>query len=755
MQKKYKKIRTKYQNFRSSKQFLHIFHWTLLCFVLMFAVFLVESESDRFRASLIQITPEHEAFDGLDYPLKKVPNWTKLSSTQRKSLFSDVPQNLIIDIPPYDLDALLTPFASLKYGNLKDDFIRNTQITYTVPYSGTYEFDGIEGKGSHPGVDIVSLMGTPVYAIGNAKVVKVSYKTDGYGYHIVLQHKNFPSYDSPNSKAVFYSGYAHLSAIHVKEGDIVRRGQKIGEVGNTGSATTSHLHFQIDNDSAPWHPYWPFTYKDAQDAGYSFHEAVSAGVGRENVYRYTINPLKYIEKYRNPSAFVERTVDREETFIEPESQPETVPSELDTEIESELETVPSSDLETPPESPSEPSPESAPLTPESPPIITSAPIVTNISGFTFIHDSFYLANNTYAINLQALNRDSLPLDTPAFHSLKITETGNLGVRDRDSFTMDDFSQSKAAFGFTPVRTGVTSFVLELDEEKEFRSEPVTIRESFGDIQSFQILHDGNFEPNVAETIRVIALDATGQRTPKYSLSEPVKITLKLGKGTFDFSELSRNQFDEGEAIFHFTPQSSDDVMFEINAPGARGGSLPLRYLIFSDLSPKHKHFEAIRFLKDQEILMGYADGTFKPNQQVTRAEALKILFEASQKSLDAPIAVNFSDVSQDQWYYGYVAAASNLNIVQGYSDGNFRPASEVSRAEFLKMLLNTFEISPSTAVTQLPYADVKKNDWFAGYVEVAKQEGFLDFLIGTAFKANEKVSRAEVAELVYRVLKAS
>jgi hypothetical protein len=83
----------------------------------------------------------------------------------------------------------------------------------------------------------------------------------------------------------------------VAEGDIVKAGQQIGGVGDKGFATTPHLHFQIDTEDAPWHPYWPFSSKEASDAGLSFVEAVNEGLGKENLDKYTIDPMDFIQKY--------------------------------------------------------------------------------------------------------------------------------------------------------------------------------------------------------------------------------------------------------------------------------------------------------------------------------------------------------------------------------------------------------------------------------------------------------------------------
>ncbi len=90
----------------------------------------------------------------------------------------------------------------------------------------------------HAGIDLAALKGTPVMAAGGAKVVAAGY-VSGYGNMIMLQH---------NRK--YRTRYAHLNSIKVQVGQIVKRGQVIATVGNTGfvkaeHGDASHLHFEV------------------------------------------------------------------------------------------------------------------------------------------------------------------------------------------------------------------------------------------------------------------------------------------------------------------------------------------------------------------------------------------------------------------------------------------------------------------------------------------------------------------------------
>lgn len=106
--------------------------------------------------------------------------------------------------------------------------------TRVDPVYGTIKF--------HEGMDFASAVGTPVYATGNATVKKAGWES-GYGNLIELDH----GYN-------YTTRYAHLSKILVRPGQTVKRGDKIGEVGNTGKSTGSHLHYEVRYNGQPRNP---------------------------------------------------------------------------------------------------------------------------------------------------------------------------------------------------------------------------------------------------------------------------------------------------------------------------------------------------------------------------------------------------------------------------------------------------------------------------------------------------------------------
>ena len=102
----------------------------------------------------------------------------------------------------------------------------------------------------HPGIDFSAPQGTPVYATGAGKVIEVKTSLSGYGKQVIIDH-GFG----------YRTRYAHLQDFNVKEGQQVERGQGIGLVGNTGTSTAPHLHYEIYREGERVNPIYYF-YQD-------------------------------------------------------------------------------------------------------------------------------------------------------------------------------------------------------------------------------------------------------------------------------------------------------------------------------------------------------------------------------------------------------------------------------------------------------------------------------------------------------------
>ena len=152
-------------------------------------------------------------------------------------------------------------------------------------------------------------------------------------------------------------------------------------------------------------------------------------------------------------------------------------------------------------------------------------------------------------------------------------------------------------------------------------------------------------------------------------------------------------------------------------------------------------------------LIGYADGTVRPNGKITRAEVATIFFRLLDDDTRAKYwssKNDFSDVAADKWYNNAVSTLSNMGVIGGYADGTFRPDAPISRAEFAKIAVS-FTQNNGSAVYNY-FTDVKTTDWFAPYVTAAKDAGLIEGYSDGSFKPESKITRAEACAIVNRTL---
>ena len=108
----------------------------------------------------------------------------------------------------------------------------------------------------------------------------------------------------------------------------------------------------------------------------------------------------------------------------------------------------------------------------------------------------------------------------------------------------------------------------------------------------------------------------------------------------------------------------------------------------------------------------------------------------------------FSDVTEDKWFYQYVTTLASKGIVNGYDDGSFKPQNNVTRAEFIKLLV---ECMGYNQVASNSFEDIAKKDWFYVYVSTALENGVInkdDY--GTNLNPNGIITRKEAARLLVK-----
>lgn len=703
--------------------------WFGLLVLMAVAVSSVMSNYDG-RFFLTSVTSYDAApFDGTVMPIQKVPDWVNLKSGENKYTYSQLSSSKFLTIPEYRNDYLTTD--SEDFGrSTSNDLIINTQITYPTPYAGNYLLDRCgEGCGSHPAVDIKTLKDTPVYSIANGVVYDAG-TSGSWGNYVVVEHRNVPNPASPSQTTTLYSCYAHMDTLFVADNQVVTKGQVIGEVGDTGTATTFHLHFQIDTASAPWHPYWPFTTAEATAAGYGFWDAVSFGVGKDNVYKYTVNPLGFVQSNLDAGATLSSAPVTPSPVVSTVVDTPVVPVVTTTTEVTDTTLVPSSTSEE----------------------TTSSVVTINFENMRIDTPPFVQPGQNPEVTLTLLDGNGNTMSNGTFDGTMTVSVADssVGSLNRSSLTAADFSNGVATLNFYADHAGESTLTVST-AGRSYTSSVLYVVDAIEPFAKFGVAHDGYFVPDKEETIQIQSLDLAGNPTPSFNGDGTVELSIVSGSGTLSPTTLSRKDLITGIAEVTFTGASDENVVIRATYGTKVADSKTLESRLFSDLETGNAYYQAVSFLFDQGTVQGYPDGSFQPDRTVSRVEALKFIFSGLQQGTQSGLSVHFKDTYSSEWYYNYLASAYSIGVVQGYPDGSFKPSQGVNRVEFLKMLFNTVGISVDPVVSANPYEDVDNLSWYAPYVQYAKEKNLFP-LSGNYFNPSDPMSRLEVAEVIYRML---
>ena len=154
--------------------------------------------------------------------------------------------------------------------------------------------------------------------------------------------------------------------------------------------------------------------------------------------------------------------------------------------------------------------------------------------------------------------------------------------------------------------------------------------------------------------------------------------------------------------------------------------------------------------QNKGLIQGYEDGTFKPGNTITRAEFVTLMNNA--KGFWSEGSINFSDVKNGSWFYSAVARAVAAGYVKGYSDGSFKPNNTITRAEAAVMIANTAKLSANEAGAYR-FTDIGSIPaWARGSVGAVVAAGYMTGYPDGSFDANASISRAEAVSSLNRML---
>lgn len=151
-----------------------------------------------------------------------------------------------------------------------------------------------------------------------------------------------------------------------------------------------------------------------------------------------------------------------------------------------------------------------------------------------------------------------------------------------------------------------------------------------------------------------------------------------------------------------------------------------------------------------KYLNGYPDGSVRAESEITRGEAASIFYRLMTNThLDGTASTTFSDVPSDSWYSLAINTLAELDVITGYPDGTFRPDEPITRAEFAAIASRFDRLIITTGTA---FSDVSEDHWAVSYINSAYVKGWVDGYPDYSFKPEQSISRAEVVKTVNSML---
>lgn len=176
-------------------------------------------------------------------------------------------------------------------------------------------------------------------------------------------------------------------------------------------------------------------------------------------------------------------------------------------------------------------------------------------------------------------------------------------------------------------------------------------------------------------------------------------------------------------------------------------------IYFSDMEPTHFAYDAVQYLTSQDIINGYIDGTFRPTQSVTRGQAAAIINRVLQYT--PKNSISFKDVSSGHIFAKDIAAMKELGIIQGFVDGTYRPNDTMTRAQMAVIVKNAFNLQltniSSTEANKL-YSDISSSYW--AFTEIIMMH-VIDQTTGfktSTYRPTSNATRADLSAAVYNAV---
>ncbi len=245
-------------------------------------------------------------------------------------------------------------------------------------------------------------------------------------------------------------------------------------------------------------------------------------------------------------------------------------------------------------------------------------------------------------------------------------------------------------------------------------------------------------------------------TDRYDKGEPITV-FTFDPNTEEYYVYNPNLITVDEENETVSIASNSTGIFFIAQPGSNFNAIE-----FKD-TEDHWAKNYIELLYRKGHVKGRSKGVFAPDDILTRAEFTKIALNAIGEEVDPLESVEdspFNDVALYAWYAPYIKRAKELELIGGYADGTFKPDEPINRVEAIKLLMAAFDFDlESTLNSANDFNDIERNTWYYASTTFAIKTGLIDgirlpngVIQNNAFGPGRNLSRGEMAKMAIKAI---
>ena len=222
------------------------------------------------------------------------------------------------------------------------------------------------------------------------------------------------------------------------------------------------------------------------------------------------------------------------------------------------------------------------------------------------------------------------------------------------------------------------------------------------------------------------------------------------------------QAKEVSPVFTTTPSTQVSVngptTFTYSQPNSLQTFERIQKYRFTDVPPQFWAYNSITKMTKEGFMSGYKNGTFKPNDPLSREEAASLFSKMLGEPPSIMLASSFTDITSDRWSSLAIESVARANIISGYGDKTYRPEQYMSRQEFAVVAdkylhYQGYRTEDPTALDNIHFSDQKFiAPWAQSSVRELALFGFINYSNTGLFNPEKYVTRSEAAEITYRML---